>query len=313
MATLIKNGKNANKNRNNNIWIIGFGYIGHKVAGLYQKQSVQTSVTSRSKDSLIKNRISAQGLSHSYFELDLDKQQAFQAESGIAADIKDAHVFYFVPPPKQGLKDTRLEVFLKTVKGQPQRIVLISTTGVYGDCQGDWIDETHDISPIADRAERRVDAERQLIAWSKTYHTEIIILRVPGIYAEDKLPLARLRKGLPIINKIESPWTNRIHADDLATICYQAMESGYTHEVFNVSDGNPSKMTDYFNNVADYFGLPRPRQITLQQAEKELSAGMMSYIRESRRINNSKMMKMLNIQLRYPSLVDCLKKKLKTP
>jgi len=299
------------QNSDKNIWIIGYGYIGHKVAGLYQKQSVQTSVTARSKASLI----SADDFAYRSFQLDLDKKQ--EIESGITTrittEIKGANVFYFVPPPKQGLADTRLKNFLNMVKGQPQRIVLISTTGVYGDCNGDWVNETQSTNPVADRAKRRVDAERQVVAWSETYHTETIILRVPGIYAEDKLPLARLKKGLPIVNEAESPWTNRIHADDLATICYQAMETGYTQEIFNVSDGHPSTMTDYFNQVADYSGLPRPSQISLQQAEKKLSSGMMSYMQESRRISNSKMMKMLNIRLRYPSLADCLKKKHRTP
>lgn len=310
MATFIKSGK---KSPNKNIWIIGYGYIGRKVAGLYQKQSVQTSVTARSKGSLV--NVATSG--HGGFQLDLDKKQTANVETGIAMEImtgiKDANVFYFIPPPKQGVEDTRLRVFLNKVKGQARRIVLISTTGVYGDCQGEWINETQTTYPKAERAKRRVDAERQLIKWSETYNTETIILRVAGIYAEDRLPVMRLKKELPMVNEAESPWTNRIHADDLATICYQAMESNYTHEVFNVSDGHPSTMTDYFNQVADYSGLLRPRQISLQQAETELSSGMMSYMKESRRISNSKMMKMLNITLRYPSLAACLKTEHKTP
>ncbi len=290
--------------------------MGRKVADLYQKQSVQTSVTARSKASLENVAVSG----HRGFLLDLDNKKNTKLESRttrIMADIRErmnnATVFYFVPPPKQGVKDIRLTSFLDKVQGQAKRIVLISTTGVYGDCQGKWVNETQTIDAKADRAKRRVDAERQLIKWRQTYSTEIVILRVAGIYAKDKLPLMRLKKELPIVNEAESPWTNRIHADDLATICYQAMESKYAHEVFNISDGHPSTMTDYFNRVADYSGLPRPRQISLQQAEIELSPGMMSYMKESRRISNLKMMKMLNITLRYPSLADCLKTKHKTP
>ena len=141
---------------------------------------------------------------------------------------------------------------------------MISTTGVYGDSKGKWIDENTPINPQADRAVRRVSAEKILQRWAKNTSCEFQILRVPGIYAEDRLPLARLEKGLPIVNANEAGYTNRIHADDLARVCKAAMESKTHSHVINVSDGNPSTMTDYFNHVADYAKLPRPPQISLE-------------------------------------------------
>jgi len=128
-----------------------------------------------------------------------------------------------------------------------------------------------------------------------------MILRVPGIYAQDRLPLARLQKGLPIVRKAEAGWTNRIHADDLASACKAAMESTCSAEIINICDGNPSTMTDYFNQIADYANLPRPPQITMAEAEKTLSKGMVSYLKESRRIKNDKMLKLLTSP-QYPDL-----------
>jgi nucleoside-diphosphate-sugar epimerase len=151
-----------------------------------------------------------------------------------------------------------------------------------------------------------------LIRWANQNNCKYIILRVPGIYAKDRLPTARLEQGLAVVRESESAWTNRIHADDLSMICYQAMEQmrqgKISGEILNVSDGNPSTMTSYFNSVANYAGLPRPPQISLKQAEKELSKGMMSYMKESRRISNEKMLEKLSIELKYPSLMDGLKK-----
>ena len=156
--------------------------------------------------------------------------------------------------------------------------------------------------PLAERAQRRTDAEAALQSWGDANGADWVILRVPGIYAQDRLPLARLQRGEPVLVAEEAPWTNRIHADDLAMVCQAAMDTAPAHSVYNVTDGQPSTMTDYFNQVADYAALPRPPQVSLAEAKQTMSAGMLSYLAESRRIHNDKMLKELGVQLRYPSL-----------
>ena len=158
------------------------------------------------------------------------------------------------------------------------------------------------MNPKADRAYRRLSAEQALQDWAKRHHKEYMILRVPGIYAQDRLPLERLKKGLAVVNESEAGWTNRIHADDLAQACKAAMHCEKANQIINITDGNPSTMTEYFNQVADYAGLPRPPQISMKEAEATLSKGMVSYLKESRRIRNKKMLDTLNISLKYPSL-----------
>lgn len=284
-------------NNDKKIWIIGCGDIGRRLACLYKNTSIYGVVSStESKNKCISLFINAE-------IIDLDSEFSLDAY-----DFTNANIFYFVPPPAQGTKDSRLSCFLKQLQTIPKRIVLISTTGVYGDSCGDWIDENTPVNPQADRAIRRLSAEQELQAWALQSSCEVMILRVPGIYAEDRLPLARLKQGLPIVNADEAGFTNRIHADDLANACKVAMECKTYNHIINVCDGNPSTMTDYFNHVADYAQLPRPPQISLQEAEQTLSAGMVSYLKESRRIKNDKMLKVLNIKLSYPSLNDALKK-----
>ena len=222
------------------------------------------------------------------------------------AQFQDAEIYYFAPPPKTALDDPRLAYFLDAVKSAPKKIVLISTTGVYGDCRGEWIDETQPLNPSTDRAKRRVAAEATLNEWAERYAKPYIILRVPGIYALDRLPTARLNKQLPVVQASEAAFTNRIHADDLATICLEAMRSPLVAEVFNATDGDPGTMVEYFNCIADYAGIERPRQISLEQAKTELSAGMLSYAAESRRIGNAKLLKLLGIKLKHPTLKSTL-------
>lgn len=212
-------------------------------------------------------------------------------------------LLYTVPPPATGRADTRLANCLASLDpDRVKRFVLISTSGVYGDCGGDWVDESTPIHPAADRAIRRAHAERQLQDWAAANAVAWIILRVPGIYAPDRLPLQRLRSGAPLVARGEAPWTNRIHAEDLAAACCAALQRDIRNEIINISDDAPSTMTDYFLAVAEYAGLPRPAEVPLEEALKNMSEGMRSYMGESRRIRNDKMKALLGIRLQYPDL-----------
>ena len=282
------------------IWIVGCGDIGKRVARLYQGNNNVYGIVSSEESAFECKQLSIE--SH---VINLDSDLSLEQYVFANADL-----FYFAPPSSEAAKDTRLKRFLiqlLKLEQLPRRIVLISTTGVYGDSGGAWIDETTHIKPQTDRAVRRMSAEQILQRWTIQSACEFMILRVPGIYAEDRLPLARLKQGLPIVNADEAGFTNRIHADDLARACKAAMECETHNHVVNVTDGNPSTMTDYFNHVADFAKLPRPPQISLQQAEQELSAGMVSYLKESRRIRNDKMLDILGIELLYPNLDESLK------
>lgn len=282
---------------NQNIWIMGCGDIGRRVAALYQQDGQSVTGWVRSEASLQKGQ--QQGITM--------RTADFDAGCFIPRNtLQDRDIFWFMPPPPQGEQDNRLRRFLLTAQDAPRRIVLISTTGVYGDCGGRWIDESEPLKPVAGRAIRRVDAETALQEWGEQYNGDWVILRVPGIYAQDRLPLARLQRGEPVLRAEDAPWTNRIHADDLALVCKRAMAVAPEHSIYNATDGQPSTMTDYFNRVADYAGLPRPPQVSLAEAQAVMSAGMMSYLRESRRIGNEKLVRELGVEFGPSFLEDAL-------
>jgi len=277
--------------------IIGCGYMGRR---LIRRQADPAQVTGLVRSAAAVDAIAALG-AHA-LRADLDEEPL------PPLPLAGNRVLYLAPPPRSGVRDTRMAHFLAACarQGDPARIVYLSTTGVYGDCGGQWVDEQWPARPGADRARRRWDAEQQLRAWHARSGGELVILRVAGIYGPGKLPLQRLRQGLPMIPPEQAPWTNRIHADDLVTVLLAALQRGRDGEVYNVSDGHPGNMADYFNRVADLTGLPRPPVIAPDQAEDQLSAGLRSYLAESRRLSNRKLLDELGVTLRYPTLDEGL-------
>ena len=278
------------------VLIVGCGYVGERVARAEQAAGARVTALVRSAEGAA--RLAALGIES--LRADLDDPASLPA-----LPTAQASLYYFVPPPSSGVTDTRLENFLAAIAPPPAQVVLISTTGVYGDCQGEWVTEDRPPHPVADRARRRLDAEQRLRAWGQAHDVPVAILRVPGIYGPGRLPLSRLRAGEPVLREAESPWSNRVHVDDLVRACLAA-RARRVHGVYNISDGHPSTMTDYFNRVADAVGLPRPLQITRAQANTALSDGMRSYLAESKRLDNRRMREELGVEPCYPDLAKGL-------
>ena len=280
------------------MWILGCGYIGQRLARTYRDQGYPVTAVTRSE-------ASRQALARSGFQA-LARDLAREPLDDLGWAGED--LFHLAPPPPDGVEDglTRHLVASFRRGGHPRRLVYLSTTGVYGDCGGDWVDETRPPAPVADRSRRRWDAEETLRAWSRESGADLVILRVAGIYGPGRLPLERIRQGLPLAREEDSPWSNRIHADDLVAACVAAMARGAPGQVYNVCDGHPSTMTDYFLRVADAAGLPRPPLVSLSEAAGLVSPGMMSYLAESRRLSNRRLREELGLKLRHPDLAQGL-------
>ena len=223
-------------------------------------------------------------------------------------DMSNSLVYWFAPPPGSGQTDPHMQNLLASLETRPKpaRVVAISTTGVYGDQQGRLVDEDTPPNPQVDRARRRLDMETRLQEWGRQNDVAVIILRVGGIYGPGRLPLQRIKEGVPLLKPELSPKTNRIHADDLARVCVAAATQPKASRIYNVSDGQDSDMTEYFFTLADFFGLPRPPVVDWAEAEQTISQGMLSYLRESRRLDTTRMQEELGIDLHYPSLLHGL-------
>lgn len=272
--------------------IVGCGDVGLRLARRGKAQGHAIGACVRSTES--RDALRAQGVVAE--AIDLDQASALPCAG---------QIWWFAPPPPQGRGDPRLRAWLDATPA-PRRIVYISTSAVYGDCDGRWIDENEPLKPQTDRGRRRLDAETALRAFAARSAVEIVILRVPGIYGPGRLPRERLQRGLPVIHEAECPWTNRIHAEDLAEVALAAMARGTPGAAYNVSDGNPTTMTDYFTRCARLLGLPEPPRVTLAEARAQLTPAMLSFLEESKRLLNGRMLDDLKVRLRYPDLATGL-------
>lgn len=276
------------------VLIAGCGYVGKQLAKILTQQGHHVTA-------MVQSEFSKENLEALYPTIQLNLDAISIPDNSLSGYEK---IFYFVPPPPEGTEDTRIRRFLDAISMQnkPDTIVLISTTGVYGDCNDDWIDENRQPQPVADRAKRRYSAEQTLISWCEDRKIDYRILRVPGIYGPGKLPVERLRQQKPVLSLQESPWSNRIHVYDLVQACVCAMQYRGKYHVFNVSDGHPSSMSDYFLKVAQALNLPEPEQISLDECKQRFSSNMISYLTESKRISNQLMQEELGVRLKYPTL-----------
>ncbi len=241
----------------------------------------------------------------------LDDAASLRRLAGLAT-----RVVHLAPPPSEGRHDPRTQALIHALRQRKQAItppvtlVYGSTSGVYGDCAGDWVSETRAIHPETARAQRRVDAETRLRHWGRGLTVRISILRIPGIYAADRdggTPRARLLKGLAVLRSEDDVYTNHIHANDLARACAVSLWRGAAQRVYNVNDDSQLKMGDYFDAAADLYGLPRPPRITRAAAAETIPAMQLSFMRESRRMRNIRMKKELRLRLLHPTVTSGLR------
>ncbi len=287
--------------RRERVLIVGCGDIGLRVArGLQGRVALRALTSSPGRAAELRGQgiVPLQG--------NLDQPASLRRLAGLAT-----RVLHLAPPPGEGQtqwwRDPRTVALLRALRlrSAPRSLAYGSTSGVYGDCAGARVDETRAVRPATPRAQRRVDAEKAVRHFGRAAHVRASILRIPGIYAPDReggTPRERLRKGTPVLQARDDVYTNHIHADDLARALSAALWRGKPQRVFNASDDTELKMGDYFDLAADLYGLPRPPRIARATAQDELPLVLLSFMGESRRLDNARLKKELRLRLRYPTV-----------
>ncbi|MFC4159480.1 NAD-dependent epimerase/dehydratase family protein [Chitinimonas lacunae] len=230
---------------------------------------------------------------------DLDRATSLRRLAGLAH-----RVIHSAPPAASGNDDPRTRRLLAALaRGAilPRTLVYISTTGVYGNSAGAWIDESAPLRPESPRALRRVAAEQRLRQFGRRHRCRVALLRAPGIYAEERLPLARLRAGTPALIEADDGYSNHIHADDLARAACLALFRGRGGRAFNIVDDSRWKMGEWFDQVADAAGLPHPPRLPREAAQQAVDPALWSFMRESRRLRNGRMKRELKLRLAHPT------------
>lgn len=287
--------------RQTRVLIVGCGDVGQRAAGLLRAHVRVLALTSQAARVPALRQAGIVPLCGN-----LDQPASLARLAGLAT-----RVLHLAPPPAQGDTDGRTRDLLAALarRGAVRSLVYGSTTGVYGDAGGAFFDETRTPAPATDRARRRVHAEALVRWWGRRQAlqrgTRASILRIPGIYALDREggdPRERVRKGSPVLHAQDDVYTNHIHADDLARACVAALWRGRPGRVVHVCDDTEMRMGDYFDWVADRFGLPRPPRLSRAEALGQLSPMQLSFMSESRRLANQRLKQELRVRLRYPSI-----------
>lgn len=274
--------------------IVGCGYLGCRVAKALVARGPVVGVTSRSESAAALDR---QGIDGFAWNLDDEGAPVPRLLSLPAA------VLYFAPPPPAGTTDPRLERFLRKAPALPTRLLYVSTTGVYGHADGATVTEDSQLQPGTDRARRRVDAEQQVMIWGAANRVPWTILRVPAIYGPGRLPTERLKRGEPMIRHSEAPPSARVHVDDLvAAVLLSLAAPQAKNRIYNVTDGNSTTMTEYFERVATLSGLPAPSLVDREEAERRVSPEFWSYLRESRQVDSRRIREELGFTPRFTDL-----------
>jgi nucleoside-diphosphate-sugar epimerase len=276
--------------------IIGCGDVGQRVVRV--QRHVRVVVLTSSPERVVALR--AQGVTPVVGNLDVPA--SLQRLAGWAT-----RVLHLAPPPLQGSTDPRTLALTRMLmrRSAPRSVVYGSTSGVYGDCAGAWVDENRMVNPITPRAQRRVDAESRVrhVGRLRSSALRVSVLRIPGIYAPDReggTPRDRLLRGTPVLAREDDVFTNHIHADDLARACQLALWRGKPQRTYNVNDDSQMLMGDYFDMAAGLYGLSKPPRIGRAQAQTALPAMQLSFMSESRRMVNTRIKRELRLQLRYP-------------
>ena len=285
--------------------IVGCGDVGQRVAAQLPP-GVRVLALTSSPERLASLR--ARGITP--LQGNLDQPATLRRLSGLAT-----RVLHLAPPPSENLPDWRRDprtlALLRALRlrSLPQALVYGSTSGVYGDCAGEWVSEVRAVNPGTPRAQRRVDAEQQLRFFGRASGTRVHALRIPGIYAPDReggTPRPRLLKGTAVLQAEDDVYTNHIHANDLARACIAALWRGLPQRITNVSDDTELKMGDYFDMAADLYGLPRPPRLSRSTAQQQLPLMLLSFMGESRRLDNSRLQRELRVPLHYPTVREGL-------
>lgn len=289
--------------KKHSLLIVGMGDVSQRLALAHPH--IKTLGVARSAASAAATR-TAGGIP---IRADLDQRTSLNRLAGLSPWL-----LHLAPPPSDRKGDTRTKNLLASMgkaaarRGTlPRRIVYISTSGVYGNCDGARVFEHRATAAKSPRALRRVDAEQQLRRFAARHGIKLSILRAPGIYAADRLPIERIRKQTPAVRREEDSYTNHIHADDLANLVWLALFRGRTNRVYHAVDDSVKKMGDYFDMVADHFGLERSPRISREQAQKVLSPALLSFLNESRILDNTRLKTELRARLKYPDVETCLK------
>jgi nucleoside-diphosphate-sugar epimerase len=271
--------------------IVGCGYTGMHLAARLKEMDVRVVGTTR-------REARAAGLEAAGIEPlvgELCGKETLRRIDELGPEL----VAYFVPP--QAEDDPLPKVLAATARAPLEAFLYASSTVVYGDRGGDWVDETTMVKPESPEAEARHEAERICVEAAWSYQTPTRICRITGIYGPGRTFRKMLESGDYVLIKGHDSWVSRIHVDDLVTALLAAWKRGGDGRVYNLVDDEPHRASEFANLAADLQGLPRPEWIEELEACKQLGEERLRRKLANKRVRSVRLKDDLEVELRYPT------------
>jgi len=268
------------------LFVFGLGYTAHALIAARRWSRVSGTVRTHEKAQLLtRSGIAA---------------YSFADESEIADEVLKADAVLISTPPTEG-SDPAYAQYGDLIASVRRGVWLgyLSTTGVYGDQSGGWVDESVPPEPRSERSARRVEAEAQWQRLGEKAGLNVAIFRLSGIYGPGRNTFVALARGTA--QRIVKPGqvSNRIHVEDIATVLSASIDRPRSGAIYNVSDNEPAPPQDIIAFAAQLAGIPEPPSIPFDQAE--LSPMSKSFYAENKRISNRRITQELGVRLHYPT------------
>ena len=277
------------------LFIFGVGFTGEALARAVLADGWQVAGTSRSSEKCA--RLKALGIDAVPF----DRAHALAPD----ALTGTTHLLSSVPPDERGDPVLASAYDALARLGRIAWQGYLSTTGVYGDRAGGWVDERSELRPVGERGQRRVAAEQGWLALGARTGTPTQLFRLPGIYGPGRSPLDDLRAGTA--RRIDKPGQvfSRIHVDDIVQVLRASMARPDPGAAYNVTDDEAAPSSEVIAFAAGLLGIAPPPVIPF--AEAKLSPMAASFYGESKRVRNDRIKSELGVALRYPSYREGLR------
>lgn len=289
---------------NKKVFIFGFGFTSAYFAKLLTKQQYQVVSTSRNIDSKQKY-ISKLNIDNKYIKL-LD----FEDNSNIESEMVNADsVLISIAPDKLSNNiDPVLDKYIKLIldnKSHIKWLGYLSSTGVYGDHKGDWVNEQSKCLANSNSAKKRLQAETKWLDLYKSYNIPTHIFRLAGIYGPGRSIIERLNSGKDFSVYKPEHMFSRIHVEDIANILYTSMRHTTPGEIYNICDDMPAPSHEIDTFAAGLLGLNKLKFVDFKQAD--LSPMAMEFYSHNKKVSNKKLKNKLNYKFIYPNYMLGLK------
>ena len=238
------------------------------------------------------------GIAYKNFQLNESKFDLSLIKSLEQSD----HILISIPPINE--EDIILKYFKEIFKSKKSKwITYLSATSVYGNHNGNWVDETSDTKPKSSNGIARLEAEKLWIELAKKYNLQLQIFRLSGIYSNQYNVLKRLKTGeVKIINK-KNHFFSRIHVEDIANALFKSLDNFKKGEIYNISDDKPASNKEVIMYAIKLLGVNEPPTIETSEIESEM---LKNFYKDSKKVSNKKMKNFFNFELKYPTYIEGL-------